>query len=117
MKFIFNIFVIISFLVLLTGCGATNQSIYHWDASYIDSVYESINEDGDINEQISNLEKVIQDSYNNKKKVAPGLYAQLGLLYSKVGNNSKSIIYLNREVETFPESKQYIDFLKNKGKK
>ena len=118
MKFFVNTFIIGTFVVLLTGCGsAKNQNIYHWDRAYIDSVYESLNEEGDINKQISNLEKTVQDSYTNKKKIAPGLYAQLGLLYSKIGDNSKSIMYLNKEMEMFPESKKYITLLKNKGEK
>ena len=118
MKYFINTFLLSSLVVLLTACGSNaNQTIYHWDKAYIDSVYESLNEEGDINTQISNLEKIIQDSYTNKKKIAPGLYAQLGLLYSKIGNNSKSIMNLNKEMEMFPESKQYITFLKNKGVK
>lgn len=118
MKFFINTFIISISVVLFTGCGSTaKQNIYHWDRAYIDSVYESINEEGDINTQISNLEKIIQDSYTNKKKIAPGLYAQLGLLYSKIGNNSKSMMNLDKEIEMFPESKQYITFLKNKGVK
>lgn len=113
MKFIINIFLIFGLIFILTGCGNTQpQNIYHWDRAYIDSVYEFINEDGDINEQIANLEKNIQDSYTNKKKIAPGLYAHLGLLYSKLGNTDKSIMYLNKEMEIFPESAQYINFLK-----
>lgn len=117
MKFFINSLIIGTFAIILTGCGSTNQSIYHWDRTYIDSVYASLNEEGDINKQISDLEKAVQDSYTNKKKIAPGLYAQLGLLYSKIGDNPKSIIYLNKEIEMFPESKQYITLLKNKGVK
>ena len=119
MKFFINTFLISSFVLLVTGCGGTtaNQNIYHWDRTYSDSVYESLNEEGDISQQISNLEKIVQDSYTNKKRVAPGLYAQLGLLHSKIGDNSKSIMYLNKEIEMFPESKQYITLLKNKGEK
>lgn len=117
MKLIVNTFLIFGFILTLSGCGNTPQNIYHWDRAYMDSVYEFINEDGDINEQIGNLEKMIQDSDSNKKKVAPGLYAHLGLLYSKVGNTDKSMMYLDKEKELFPESAQYINFLKNKGAK
>jgi hypothetical protein len=112
-----NTFLIFGLLFALTGCRNAPQNIYHWDRGYMDSVYEFINEDGDVNEQIANIEKMIQDSYTNKKKVAPGLYAHLGLLYSKIGNIDKSIIYLDKEIETFPEATQYINFLKNKGVK
>jgi hypothetical protein len=112
-----NTFLMFTLILSLTGCGNTPQNIYHWDRGYIDSVYEFINEDGDINEQITDLEKMIQDTNTNKKKVAPGLYAQLGLLYSKIGNTDKSMMYLDKEMETFPESTQYINFLKNKGVK
>ena len=51
--------------LLFVGCGAKKQSnIYCWDGTYAKSVYEYINQDGDINEQIANLENLIQKSYN-----------------------------------------------------
>lgn len=106
--------------LLFVGCGAKKQSnIYCWDGTYAKSVYEYINQDGDINEQIANLEKLIQKSYEKNKPIAPGIYAHLGLLYSNLGNHGKFISYLDKEAQLYPESKTYIEFLKksNKGKK
>ena len=106
--------------LLFVGCGAKKQSnIYCWDGTYAKSVYEYINQDGDINEQIANLENLIQKSYKRNRPVAPGIYAHLGLLYSNLGNHGKFISYLDKEAQLYPESKTYIEFLKksNKGKK
>lgn len=103
--------------VFLSGCVSQNQSLYYWDGLYAKSVYEYINQDGDINEQIANLEKLIQKSYEKNRPVAPGVYAHLGLLYSNLGDNAKFISYLDKEAEIYPESRKYIEFLKsNKGK-
>lgn len=105
--------------IFFVGCSAKKQSnIYCWDGTYAKSVYEYINQDGDINEQIANLENLIQKSYKRNKPVAPGVYAHLGLLYLNLGDNTKFISYLDKEANTYPESRRYIEFLKsNKGKK
>ncbi len=114
-KYIF----LVSMTIFFVGCATKNQSIYHWDGTYAKSVYEYTKQDGDINEQIANLEKLIQKSYEKNKPIAPGIYAHLGLLYSNLGNHGKFISYLDKEAELYPESKAYIEFLKksNKGKK
>lgn len=101
------------FVMLLSGCAASKKPIYYWDASYEESVYNYLNEEGDINEQIDNLEKYIQKAYEKNEKVPPGLYAHLGLMYHKNGNDEKFFAYLDKEAGLFEESRQYVEFLKS----
>ncbi|MSN96689.1 DUF4810 domain-containing protein [Campylobacter sp. FMV-PI01] len=111
-------FVFFAFFVLLfTGCATKQESVYHWEASYSKSIYDYLNQEGDINSQILNLENLIKNADKNGKKVPPGVNAHLGLLYSNLGNSSKSIYYLNQEAKLFPESKAYIEFLKSQNKR
>lgn len=115
MKRLAKIFFIFATILFFVGCGAKNESIYGWDGRYIDSVYTTLNEENDFAKDITNIEKFIKHTNANGKKVPPGVYAQLGLLYSKTGNNKQALLYFEKESNAFPESKHYMDFIANKG--
>ena len=97
---------------LLVGCaGGGRQSLYHWDGEYQKSLYLYLNEEGDINEQISSLEKSIAKAEASAKKVPPGLYAHVGLLYNALGNTAAAKSYFQKEAQAFPQSRGYMEFL------
>ena len=102
------------FAILLAGCGNAGgpRSLYYWDGTYSSSLYSYLNEDGDATEQISRLENLVQTSTQRGYKVAPGLYAHLGLLYLNNGNLDAANANFDKEVENFPESREYINFIK-----
>ena len=102
------------FALLLAGCNQpdTPRSLYYWDGTYNNALYTYLNEGGDVNEQISHLENLVQTSIQKGYKVAPGLYAHLGLLYLNNGNLGVANVNFDKEVENFPESREYINFIK-----
>ena len=102
------------FAILLAGCGNAGgpRSLYYWDGTYSSSLYSYLNEDGDATEQISRLENLVQTSTQRGYKVAPGLYAHLGLLYLNNGNLGAANSNFDKEVENFPESREFINFIK-----
>ena len=102
------------FALLLAGCNQpdTPRSLYYWDGTYNNSLYTYLNEGGDVNEQISHLENLVQTSIQKGYKVAPGLYAHLGLLYLNNGNLGVANANFDKEVENFPESREFINFIK-----
>ena len=102
------------FAILLAGCGNASgpRSLYYWDGTYSSSLYSYLNEDGDATEQISRLENLVQTSTQRGYKVAPGLYAHLGLLYLNNGNLGAANANFDKEVQNFPESKEFINFIK-----
>ncbi|WP_460169638.1 DUF4810 domain-containing protein [Campylobacter concisus] len=102
------------FALLLAGCGNAGgpRSLYYWDGTYSSSLYSYLNEDGDATEQISRLENLVQTSTQRGYKVAPGLYAHLGLLYLNNGNLGAANANFDKEVENFPESREFINFIK-----
>ena len=102
------------FAILLAGCGNAGgpRSLYYWDGTYSSSLYSYLNEDGDATEQISRLENLVQISTQRGYKVAPGLYAHLGLLYLNNGNLGAANANFDKEVENFPESREFINFIK-----
>ncbi len=102
------------FAILLAGCGNAGgpRSLYYWNGTYSSSLYSYLNEEGDATEQISRLENLVQTSTQRGYKVAPGLYAHLGLLYLNNGNLGAANANFDKEVENFPESREYINFIK-----
>ena len=102
------------FAILLAGCGNAGgpRSLYYWDGTYSSSLYSYLNEDSDATEQISRLENLVQTSTQRGYKVAPGLYAHLGLLYLNNGNLGAANANFDKEVENFPESREFINFIK-----
>ena len=102
------------FALLLAGCNQpdTPRSLYYGDGTYNNALYTYLNESGDTNEQISHLENLIQTSTQKGYKIAPGLYAHLGLLYLNNGNLGVANANFDKEVQNFPESREYINFIK-----
>ena len=93
------------FALLLAGCSNASgpRSLYYWDGTYSSSLYSYLNEDGDATEQISRLENLVQLSTQKGYKVAPGLYAHLGLLYLNNGNLGAANANFDKEVQNFQE--------------
>ena len=102
------------FALLFVGCNQpdTPRSLYYWDGTYNNALYTYLNEGGDVNEQISHLENLVQTSIQKGYKVAPGLYAHLGLLYLNNGNLGVANVNFDKEVQNFPESREFINFIK-----
>ena len=102
------------FAILLAGCGNAGgpRSLYYWNGTYSSSLYSYLNEEGDATEQISRLENLVQTSTQRGYKVAPGLYAHLGLLYLNNGNLGAANANFDKEVQNFPESREFINFIK-----
>ena len=100
--------------LVIAGCSNASgpRSLYYWDGTYSSSLYSYLNEDGDATEQISRLENLVQNSTQRGYKVAPGLYAHLGLLYLNNGNLGAANANFDKEVQNFPESREFINFIK-----
>lgn len=57
------------------------------------------------------LKEIVEKSRARDKAVTPGLHAQLGLLYSKTGNNGQALAEFNTDKTLFPESAPFMNFL------
>lgn len=100
--------------VIFCGCGGGSRDrIYYWDGSYTDSTYQYLKQEGDVGEQIEALEKSIQKAYERGRKVPPGLYSHLGLLYLSAGNGARARENFEKEAQAFPESKPFLTFVTN----
>jgi len=99
-------------IILVTGCANKNTNLYTW-GKYEHLIYEFHNGDGSLalQTQIELLEKTIDSAVVANRKVGPGIYAHLGMLYSSVGEIDKARAALEQERKSFPESEIFIDGL------
>ena len=95
----------------LTGCNA-NQEIYHW-GGYQNSIYNMYVNPGESTPaiQIDQLSTDIQQAQNKGKRVPPGLYAHLGMMYAAEGMSLRAKEALLKEKELYPESHTLVDTL------
>ncbi|MBK4784120.1 MAG: DUF4810 domain-containing protein [Pantoea sp. Pent] len=101
---------------VLAGCAPKGPEPIDYWGDYQQQVYSYYQKDSDPQKQIDALNLDIEKAKAVNKPVAPGLHAQLGLLYAKNGNTDKAFSQFALEKQLFPESAPYMDFLmKKKG--
>lgn len=105
---------------LLVGCSTKTNTIpplYCYHESYQDSMYSYLKGETDLAKQIELMDEYFQAANQTQRPPAPGSYAHMGVLQSRMGNRAEAEKFLLLEKEHFPESADYIDFLLNQGKK
>ncbi len=103
----------------LAACSNTTtapKTLFHW-GNYQDVVYDGLEEKTSPDEQLQALQKITQLAPHGSIKVAPGVYAQLGMLYLKTGQRDQGIQALQQEKALYPESAHYMDYLIKQVKK
>lgn len=93
--------------MVLSGC-ATNARQYKW-GDYENQLYSGYKDPSKMEAMMIGLEAQINTLEQNKGKVPPGLYAELGTLYLQAGAQDKAITMYGRERDTWPESKGLMD--------
>ncbi len=113
----FNKYSIVPFVGVLLLSGCANQEMYYW-GSYESIVRQSYVEPGsmDAQTQIETLTSDLQQAEANGKKVPPGIYAHLGVLYAEQGKHSHSKEALVQEKILFPEASILVDGMLNRAK-
>ncbi|TCM70747.1 hypothetical protein EC844_10116 [Acinetobacter calcoaceticus] len=101
----FKNIVVLTLTMLLVGCVAAPQSLYHW-GSYPQQNYlmYSQPEKATPSAQILKLEAELEKSKGKGLAVPPGLYAHLGLLYVQQNQLDKAAEYFQLERQVYPES-------------
>lgn len=102
---------------LLGACAQPSKSMYNWDA-YQPTVYKYLKEDGaDYTVQAQALEQNIEKARATNATLPPGFRAHLGMLYLKMGDESKGIEQFEGEKTAFPEAAPFMDFLMRNANK
>ncbi|MBJ7552127.1 DUF4810 domain-containing protein [Marinomonas ostreistagni] len=96
-------------VVALTGCS-THQPTFYW-GDYEQLVYKMYLEPGsaDSTMQIAELEETIQKADAKGLRIAPGIHAHLGYMYTLEGNMAQAKAEFLTEKTLFPESAVLID--------
>ena len=96
---------------ILAACVQAPKSMYNWK-SYQPAVYAYLNDEGvDYAAQAQDLELNVEIARSSNTALPPGFRAHLGLLYLKLGEDSKAVEQLQGEMLAFPESTSFMDFL------
>ncbi|HBV38456.1 MAG TPA: DUF4810 domain-containing protein [Erwinia sp.] len=96
--------------LLLTACAQKKENIYYW-GDYQNSLYSFYQNGSAPQKEIDTLNKVVEQAKAQNKPVAPGLHAQLGLLYVNAGQPDLAFQQFTAEKTAFPESASYMDLL------
>lgn len=87
--------------IALTGCASNN--LYQW-GGYEDHLYAAYKDPTKVEAFRLKLESLLQEAQQSGRRVAPGLYAELGTVYLQAGNRPQAIRYYELERRTWPES-------------
>ena len=98
-------------LLITAGCSTHNTALYNYE-DYSESYYADVKEHNA--ESQLKLQKSIETAIENAKdsqsgRVAPGLYANLGYIYLKEGQNKKAIESFQKEKALYPEAAKFMD--------
>jgi hypothetical protein len=88
--------------LLLTGCA--HNRLYSW-GDYDDMLYRQYKDPAQALDMRTKLEAHIAQLEQNRQKVPPGLYAEIGTLYLQSNDKVKAVAYYKKEHEIWPESR------------
>ncbi len=96
--------------LLMSSC--TTPGMYD-TSGYRECVYQmtATPDAVDVETQIGSLEAVVERARAADRRVAPGIHAHLGYLYSLRGDMDGTVAAFLAEKELYPESTVYIDGL------
>lgn len=97
---------IVMLALALSGCAS--QSLYQW-GGYEQMLYQGYKDPTKMEAMRVGLESHIAAIEQSGKKVAPGLYAELGTLYFQSGDSDRALALYGREREAWPESRGLMD--------
>lgn len=95
--------------ILLVGCASTG-SLYYW-GGYEDMLNTYYSRPGDMTaaRQVEILQGDIAEAQRRSQRVAPGIYAHLGLALADLGNVGGAKAAFSQEVELYPESRHMLE--------
>jgi hypothetical protein len=106
--------VAIIMLSFLCGCSNHNPHLYHWGA-YPSATYAYLRGDKTTaEEQLDALLQTLSQARERERRVPPGLHAQIGLVYARMGNSQLARKHWEQEKALFPASTEFINFIMEK---
>lgn len=97
-------------LVSVSLAGCATKGAYDW-GKYDELLYQSYKDPSKVEAMRVGLENHIAALESSSRKVAPGLYAELGTVYLQMGDSDRAIDLYARERAAWPESKGLMDVM------
>jgi len=96
----------------LSACVEAPKPLYYW-GNYEQLVYDMYKNPGNATPevQLQKLNQDIQIAQNKGLRVAPGIYAHIGMLYASMGDAGSAKAALEQEQQLYPESTQFVSGL------
>ena len=105
-------------LLALSGCvSQVTEAGYYW-GNYANTLYVYVKEPSDDTraQHVAELEKIVEESKERELNVPPGIYAELGHIASKAGEDGKAMAYYQAEMDLYPESRVFLERLTSEQK-
>lgn len=104
MKNLILIFIVLSFIAILSGCAPPSK-MYHY-GNYSQTLYycEKNQDEKSLVNHRHELEEIIIQSEVKKLPVPPGIYAELGYIHLKNNTLKEAIKLFELESKLYPES-------------
>ena len=114
---VFYIFLLGAFL-MVTGCSTVTEAGYYW-GDYSATLYKYTGEPSEetLAAHVEALNDIIAVSSEKGLRVPPGIYAELGYISAKKGEDTTSKGYFEAEMQNYPESQPFLERLISVNKK
>lgn len=104
-------------LLGLAGCESTGPLYYWGEYPKLLALYYSQPGSMTAAQQVRLLQNTIESAERAQLKVAPGIYAHLGVAYADLGRQSEAEAAFSAEVELYPESKKWLEGMVARARK
>lgn len=108
----------IAFTFGLGGCAAqVTEAGYYW-GNYANTLYEYAKDPSEdtLAAHVEELKLIIAESNERDLKVPPGIYAELGYIEAKKGQDSEAMTHYEAEMNLYPESRVFLERLTAENK-
>ena len=105
--------ILIALVITVLFIGCKPESLFFW-GNYSKTLYSYKKDPNDktLAEHKKSLNEIISQSTLKRKRIPPGVYAELGYILLKEGKEQEGMECMNKEITLFPESQIFIEKLR-----
>lgn len=99
-------------LGVLQGCATVTDAGYYW-GGYSGTLYKYTKDPNEttLANHVEELQKIIAVSREKSLRVPPGIYAELGYIMARKGNDVEAAAQYENEMALYPESRIFLERL------
>ncbi len=96
----------------LAGCSTVSPAGYYW-GKYSETLYPLVSDRSEENlkKHAAELQRIVEVSKEKNLKVPPGIYAELGYTFQRLGDQEETNRQYALEIQTYPESRVFLERL------